>query len=214
MLAASAEGNPAIAELQRAHQALIETEVSFSRNVDDLPQLPLEELRRLYQRAVLELEKNSPESPLIAERWARTVRHLALAFWQEAQIQYLERHGSALPRRVSGAITVITELQSTRESAQSLLDAAEHRLSSEPKSIQLLDAKPLLESLLSRGKSLLERPVSPLSFNASIRAAHEYGRTLEYAYLALEAERARDGASSTLEPQPGQGLKPPLKKPA
>jgi len=176
-------------ELKRAYNSCIETGVTYAWRQNPLPDVPSDEVFRLYRHAMELFEQGSPPARLTAERWARVVKHLALACWHEAKIDYLSHHGdelSCLPH----ARTEFHLHAETRETARSLLDSAAQRLRKTGAPPAGIDTAP---TLLERGRAHLKHLEGAAGENEllhaeHIKAAHEYGRVLEYYLLARESE--------------------------
>ena len=174
-------------ELKRAYNSCIETGVTHEWVRHSIPGVPSGQVFALYQRAMDYYRQGTPQARLVAERWARVVKHLALACWHEAKIDYLGPHSEDLPC-LPHARTEFHLHAETRETAQALLDSAAQKMRKnrggnrdEPK------------SLLTRGRHHLEHLAATPTENEllhaeHIKAAHEYGRVLEYYLLALEAQ--------------------------
>jgi hypothetical protein len=174
-------------ELKRAYNSCIETGVTHEWERRPIPGVDASEVFVLYQKAIDYYQRGTPQARLASERWARVVKHLALAYWHEAKIDYLEPHSEDLPC-LPHARTEFHLHAETRETAQALLDSAAQKIRK-----QRVKNKSEPLRLLERGRAHLEHlastPVENELLHAEhIKAAHEYGRILEYYLLALEAE--------------------------
>lgn len=174
-------------ELKQAYEALVEVLVPHW----DTQSGPLSRLTRnllsLYQRALTTYQYGGPQNELIADRWAKSVKHLALVCQHEAKIAYLSSNQAKLPPSPFSR-AFVSEGKTACETARSLLDNAGEKL--------FRVSHPLTEGaleMLKRGRQHLneaiQNPIQNDLLKAErIRAAYEYGRTLEYLLLAIEAE--------------------------
>ncbi len=183
-------------ELKRAYNSCIETGVTHEWERRPIPGVDSSLVFALYQKALSYYQRNTPQARLAAERWARVVKHLALACWHEAKIDYLEPHSEVLPC-LPHARTEFHLHAETRETAQALLDSAAQKLRRQHG--KSTPSEPL--RLLERGRShlahLASTPVENELLHAEhIKAAHEYGRILEYYLLAMEAEEQLDAPAA------------------
>lgn len=173
-------------ELKRAYNSCIETGVTHEWPRHAIPDVPSDAVFSLYQKAMDYFRKGTPSARLVAERWARVVKHLALACWHEAKIDYLASRADELPCLPHARAEFHLHAE-TRETAQALLDSAAQKMKTGRK------APDEPARLLRRGRMHLDHlastPVENELLHAEhIKAAHEYGRVLEYYLLALEAE--------------------------
>jgi len=181
--------NNAEVELKRAYNSCIETAVTHQWNRSRTPGVDSSMVFALYQKALSYYQRNTPQARLAAERWARVVKHLALACWHEAKINYLEPHAEDLPC-LPHARTEFHLHAETRETAQALLDSAAEKLRRRRGKSLLSEPLRLLERGRAHLAHLASTPVENELLHAEhIKAAHEYGRILEYYLLALEAEQ-------------------------
>jgi hypothetical protein len=174
-------------ELKRAYNSCIETGVTHEWPRHPIPGVPSDLVFALYQKAMETFEQGTSQARLVAERWARVVKHLALACWHEAKIDYLGPHSEDLPC-LPHARTEFHLHAETRETAQALLESAAQRMKKHRQS-NLDEPKRLLERGRMHLDHLAATPVENELLHAEhIKAAHEYGRVLEYYLLAMEAE--------------------------
>jgi len=178
-------------ELKRAYNLAIETGVTHFWDRHAITGVHADLVFSLYKRAMAAFVEGTSTSRLAAERWARTVKHLSQAFWHEAKIDYLEPRTQALPF-LPHARSEYRLHAETPETALALLDAAAQKLNTLWRSQETPED---LRRLEKRGRQHLAKITEKEQQNEllqaeRIKAAHEYGRTLECAILAYEAEGA------------------------
>ncbi|HLE00224.1 MAG TPA: hypothetical protein VJB59_08195 [Bdellovibrionota bacterium] len=178
-------------EIRKAFNTTIEAAVTYFWDRRPVPGVNPEKVIDLYKRSFQAYRK---DDRLSAERWARTAKHLARAFWHEAKIAYLEPRANDLPY-LRGASAEEYHLSERSDTTADLLNSvADHvppGLSAMPENMQ---------KYLARGRE----HIAALGAEASnqhelvraehIKAAHEYGRVLECLSLAYEAEAAKTAA--------------------
>lgn len=172
-------------ELKKAYLCVVE--LGASNN------LHLDEIKQHYKHAYNLFRK---DDRLAAERWARTVKHLARAFWHESKLAYLEPKVTDLP--------FLTHAQEeyappyTLETTRDLLESVAHH---GPPGTNEDNFPESMKRYLQLGMDHLSRLSADESRNELLRAerlkaAHEYGRALECLSLALEAERTHQKKSA------------------
>ncbi|MGK5086810.1 hypothetical protein WDW86_04575 [Bdellovibrionota bacterium FG-2] len=168
-------------ELNKAYNCVIESGVTYHWERNPIAGVNPDEVPFFYRRAFAAQEKGDR---LSAERWARVAKHLAYALWHEAKIAYLEPRIHDLPY-LSPSATEDAKLQEEENTAADLILAYSTQTpageSSRPETMQryILRAKQHLHApMVNHDLLKVER----------IRAAHEYGRTLECMMLAYESE--------------------------
>ena len=171
-------------ELSRAYEAAIGTALLSEPHISR--QVITRTVLSWYERAWSAYQHPTPQSHLIAERWAKAVKHLALAYEHESRVHYLESKSPSqleLPLPPSS----FSIGKDALETARSLLDNAGENLLK-----AALPVEGAVEMLL-RARTLFQQAVQTplhggLLNTERLRAAYEYGRTLEYFLLAIEAE--------------------------
>jgi len=185
-------------ELKRAYNAAIDVGVTHFWNRGPIPGVHADEVFTLYKQAWDAYQRGTPTDRLLSERWARAVKHLALALWHEAKIDYLEPRTTDLPEpSIGGTQTSPGWPSMSQETALALLDSAAEKIPEEDSSDPRFN---IARRLLAQGKKHLERvepnpPQSELLNQVRIQAAHEYGRTIEYLLLAMESEAEPEKAN-------------------
>lgn len=171
-------------ELRKAYNCIIETGVTHFWDRKAIPGVSPDEVITLYKRA---FRAYRHDDRLTAERWSRTAKHLARAFWHEAKIAYLEPRTSELPF-LEGATSDEYNLHEHSDTTADLLNSVSGHVPPgmtempEPMRRYLTRARKHLDSL---GDST---QTHELLRAEHIKAAHEYGRVLECMALAYEAE--------------------------
>ena len=178
-------------ELQRAYNGAIDVGVTHFWNRSPIPGVHADEIFTLYKRAWSAYQRGTAQDRLLAERWARAVKHLAIALCHEAKMNYLEPRLRVLPEPSVTSEAQEVATRAGHENALVLLDAAAERI--QKSSLPLGADLDTLNRLLNRGRIHLKQSppaTSPLGLlrQERIQAAHEYGRTLEYLLLAMESE--------------------------
>jgi hypothetical protein len=172
-------------ELRKAYNVVVETGVTYFWDRRAIHGVSPDEAVTLYRHAYNAYRR---DDRLAAERWARSVKHLARAFWSEAKIAYLEPRESEVPH-LEGAAPEEYNLHERLDTTIDLLDSlADH-------------VPPGLEEMpedMRRYLSRARRHIEVIGAEAGnrhellraehIKAAHEYGRVLECMALAYEAE--------------------------
>jgi hypothetical protein len=173
-------------ELRKAYNTVIETGVTHFWDRKVIPGVNAHEVVTLYKHAYQCYRK---DDRLAAERWARTAKHLARAFWHEAKIAYLEPRDSELPY-LEGAPADDVNLHEHSDTTADLLNSVADHI---PPGLKEMPDE--MRRYLSRAKRHLEVLENAdyrheLLRAERIKAAHEYGRVLECMALAYEAEFA------------------------
>lgn len=178
-------------ELRKAYNVVIETGVThFFGERPKIPGVNPEEVVTIYKRAFNAYRR---DERLAAERWARTAKHLARAFWHEAKIAYLEPRVGELPF-LSGAREEYNLHDGEREdTTEDLLNSVE--LTPPPGFAELPEEARRYVSRARRHLTTLTTGSykHELCRAERIKAAHEYGRVVECMALALEAENQPPG---------------------
>jgi hypothetical protein len=172
-------------ELRKAYNSAIENGVIHFWDRRAIHGVHSDEVFSLYKRA---MEAYRQGNRLVAERWARTTKHLARAFWHEAKIAYLEPRMRELPCMQGG--------QPEEFNCPQRSDTPEDLLNSSRRLIED-EGDPLLETMAvyqSQARKHLDSLRNPkendlLHFERA-EAAYEYARVVECMSLALEAERS------------------------
>jgi len=171
-------------ELRKAYNCIVEAGVTHLWNRRPIPDVDPEEVLALYNRAFDAYRKGER---LAAERWSRTAKHLARAFWHEAKIAYLEPHEAEIPY-LAGGTAEEYNLHEHSDTTADLLDS----LSMDVPSGHGQIPAPMLQYLTRARKHLKkleEKGYKHELLRAErIKAAHEYGRTVECMALAYEAD--------------------------
>ncbi|MBC7691091.1 MAG: hypothetical protein H7222_04930 [Methylotenera sp.] len=168
-------------ELRKAYNCLIESSVTFSSVGTQIKEINPDEVQFMYKRAFTSHRKGHQ---LAAERWARSAKHLARAFWHEAKIHFLQNQSYDIPFLV-GATAEEYNFRERLDTTVDLIQSVENHLpagkDSMPENmIQYLNrAKKFLEQAPDIKHELLQAEC--------IKAAHEYGRVIECLDLAYEA---------------------------
>jgi len=170
-------------ELKKAYNCVIETAVTHFWDRRAISGVNADEVLTIYKRG---FQAHRSNDPLSAERWARTAKHLARAFWHEAKIAYLEPRSSDLPY-LEGA----REEYGLHEHSDTTADLLESVAGHAPPGMEEMPED--MRRYLSRGKRhLTELENLALTHELvraeHIKAAHEYGRVVECLALAYEAE--------------------------
>ncbi len=174
-------------ELKKAYNCVIESGVTHQWERNPISGVNPDEVPGFYRRAYSAQEKGDR---LSAERWARVAKHLAYALWHEAKIAYMEPRLHDLPY-LAGPAPDEARLQEEENTAADLILAFSTKIppgeSSKPETMQryLMLAKQHLQAIKT------PESVNGLLKAERIRAAHEYGRTLECMMLAYESEASQ-----------------------
>jgi hypothetical protein len=171
-------------ELRKAYNLVAETGTTFFWDRRPAPGIPADEVVSLYRHAYHAYRQGDR---LAAERWARSVKHLARAFWSEAKIAYLEPRSNELPY-LEGATAEEYNLHEKIDTTEDLLNSLEEHVPPGQK-----EMPEVMKRYLSRARRHLEILRNPdyrheLLRVEHIKAAHEFGRVLECMGLAFEAE--------------------------
>jgi hypothetical protein len=179
-------------ELRKAYNLIVEIGTTFhwNRKLSD-PADPMD-VHVLYRHA---FRAHRRGERLASERWARAAKHLARALWCEAKLAYLNQQGEDIPHLAGGDPEDYRLHEGERvDTTLDLLNSLEHippGLDEMPKNMR---------DYLTRGHSHLAgartpgRTNSELELAEHIKAAHEYGRTVECLALAYEADAKREAA--------------------
>jgi hypothetical protein len=173
-------------ELKIAYNQVIEANLVLQRKT---PNIDEQELPALYRHAFRLYREGKY---LAAERWARTTKHLARALKSEAKVLYLEAHFSELPFLEHATLEELG-LYEHSDTTADLLSSLEEDL---PPGCTEMPEK--MKSYLARGReqlATLDKPgyTHQLTRAERIKAAHEYGRTVECMALAFEADHIEKG---------------------
>jgi hypothetical protein len=175
-------------ELRKAYNLAVEVGTTYALLGErrHVPGVHAEEVRDLYKHA---FKCHRDGDRLAAERWARTVKHLARAFWHEAKIAYLEAHATDLPF-LEGRDDEAYGLNEREDTTADLLDSVVGHV---PPGFQVFPHE--MRKYEGRAREHLDCLKNPDYRNELLRAerikaAHEYGRVLECMALAYEAENA------------------------
>ncbi len=174
-------------ELKKAYNCVIEAGVTHFWSRRPIPGVNPYEVVTLYKNAMEAYRENDR---LTAERWARCAKHLARATWHEAKISYLEPRPTELP--FLGEASEEFHLHEQPNSTADLLNALSNQIpagmTETPEEIRrylLLGKRHLteLDNITSHQNELLKAE--------RIKAAHEYGRTVECLLLVYEATASK-----------------------
>jgi hypothetical protein len=171
-------------ELRVAYNEVIEAGLTHFWDRRAIPGVNAPEVISLYKRAYQAYRR---EDRLAAERWARTSKHLARAFWHEAKIAYLEPRATELPF-LESARPEEYNLHERSDTTEDLLNSVEGHV---PPGLSEMPEE--MTRYASRARKHVEALKKPelrhqLLRAEHIKAAHEYGRVLECMALAYEAE--------------------------
>ena len=172
-------------ELRIAYNAAIDASTIHFWDRRAIPGVHGDEVLTFYKHA---FNHHRRGNPLACERWARTAKHLARAFWHEAKIAYLEPRSSELPF-LENATAEELNLREHSDTTADLLDSV-----SEDVPPGLDEMPETMTRYLVRARRHLETLKEPnytheLLRAERIKAAYEYGRVLECMALAYEAEK-------------------------
>ena len=177
-------------ELRKAYNLVAEVGTTFFWDRRATPGIPADEVVSLYRHSYQTYRQGDR---LAAERWARSVKHLARAFWSEAKISYLEPRAAELPY-LEGATAEEFNLHEKIDTTEDFLNSlAEHV---PPGHTEMPE---IMKRYLTRARRHLEVLKDPeyrheLLRAEHIKAAHEYGRVLECMGLVFEAEASGKAA--------------------
>lgn len=183
-------------ELRKAYNLLIETAMTARDHEAEPGGVRFAEIESMYRKA---FDEHRAGHQRAAERWARTVKHLARAYWHEAKVAFLRPRPDSFPY-LPGAEPDDLNLHERIDETADLLEAlAEDR----PPGHDEYPAE--MGRYLARGREHLrilreENPSDELRRAEHIKAAHEYARVLECLGLALEAERPDARAAPDKKP--------------
>ncbi|MGK5084974.1 hypothetical protein WDW37_16925 [Bdellovibrionota bacterium FG-1] len=173
-------------EIRKAYSVIIESSVGYfwqNRHIKGVdPKAPLHFYRQAYARY-------HQGDRLSAERWARTAKHLGRALSSEAKISCLEYHFADLPF-LTGPATDAFPIPEPLEATIDLINSLDGTLAAPVGHKQIPEQ---VRQYLERAHyhlSVLEQSSlqNQLLRAEHMKAAHEYGRTLEIMTLAAEAE--------------------------
>lgn len=173
-------------ELRKSYNLVIEANLTHFWDRQPIAGVDPAELSGVYESAYKAFRQGDR---LLAERWARTAKHLARAFWHEAKIAYLEKHPTDLPF-LEGARSEEYNLHEHSDTTEDLLASVENHIPT-----GLTEMPQIMRHYVSRGHAHLKKLQNSgyrheLLRAERIKAAHEYGRTVECMALAHEAESA------------------------
>jgi len=171
-------------EIRVAYNAIVETGAIYFWDRRPPQGVHPDELLTIYRRA-FRFHRDGFE--LAAERWARTAKHLARALWHEAKIAYIEPRSSELPF-LEQATADELDLHVHSDTTLDMLNSLEGHI---PPGLD--DVPEQMRRYLSRARKHLgmldtEGYAHELLRAERIKAAYEYGRTVECMALAYEAE--------------------------
>ncbi len=179
-------------ELRKAYLSAIELGTLFpDPKTKPMTGVNPNEVFIIYQRA---FQKYRNGNRLAAERWARTTKHLARAFWHEAKILYLEPRTTKLPY-LEGAQKNDYGLHEHSDSTMDLLESVANHV---PPGLNEMPED--MKRYASRARKHLETLESPQYKHELLRverieAAYEYARVLECMALAYEADTEKTSAA-------------------
>jgi len=178
-------------ELRKTYNCIIETGVTYFWDQKAIPGVNADETITLYKHS---FNCHRKGNRLAAERWARTAKHLARAFWHEAKIAFLEPRATELPF-LEGAIDEEYNLREHSDTTEDLLNSVQEHV---PPGLKEMPEE--MKRYASRARRHLDTLKAPdyrheLLRAERIKAAHEYGRVLECLALAYEAEHASKEAA-------------------
>lgn len=147
----------------------------------------------LYYKHAYRCYRNG--NKLAAERWARTAKHLARAFFHEAKIAYLEPRAVQLPF-LEGAHEEDYHVQESPDTTADLLDSLAEHIPADAEEVPRE-----MMRYLQRGRKHLAVLNQPdyrheLLRVERVKAAHEYGRAIECMSLAYEVDKAQPAAAA------------------
>lgn len=178
-------------EIKKAYNHTIETGVTFCTHCQEqfAKEVNPDEVTQMYKKAYNALRS---DERLKSERWARTAKHLARAFWHEAKIAYLRAHGTELP-----FLTDAHEEYHLHEYSDTTADLLESVAGHPPRGQDRMPEE--MNRYLVRGRTHLDElealPRNQELLRAEhIKAAHEYGRVVECLALAYESESQNKAA--------------------
>ena len=183
---ASASPRNPESELRQAYNCVIEC-CMVARNALDVN---LTELLDTYKQA---FHAHLDGNRLATERWAKTAQHLARAYWHEEKVRYLEQHSADLPY-LTGGNAKDYALTDHSDTTQDLLDSLVGHLPEETSEAHhvmqryLARAQEHLNTLDNAGES------HELLRAERIKAAAEYGRTVELMSLACGTQKTKKTA--------------------
>ena len=159
-------------EIRKAYNCAIESSVTYFWDRRGIPGVNPDEVITIYKKAFNFHRKGDR---LAAERWARTAKHLARAFWHEAKIAYLEPRDTELPF-LEGASPGTYSLHEHSDTTQDLLDSV---ISHIPPGLSEMPEE--MKRYLNRSQkhldSLKDKSYTHELLRAErIKAAHEYCR--------------------------------------
>lgn len=172
-------------EIRKAYNSVMECGVALAqakiRGVD------FEDLVACYKKA---FHAHRQGDRLSAERWARSVKHLARAFWHEAKLAYVEPRATSLPY-LEGATAEEYNLHDHSDTASDLINSVAEHL---PPGLQEMPEE--MNRFISRARLHLQALESANIQNEMLRfehinCAHEYGRVVECLALAYEAAASK-----------------------
>ncbi len=175
-------------ELKKAFNLVVEAGVTHFWDRRPIPGTAPHEVVELYRQA---FDACRSGNRLQAERLARATKHLARALWHEAKLAYFEPRAGELP-----ALEEAREEYNLHETAEGSAELLESMTRAVPHGMTEMPGN--LKRYLMRGKrhlsALAGSPDAHELVRAErIKAAHEYGRTLECLLLAHEATTGATG---------------------
>jgi hypothetical protein len=178
-------------ELRKAYNAAVDVGTIYFWDRKSIGGVNADEVISLYKQA---FQAHRKGHKLASERWARSAKHLARAFYHEAKIAYLEPRSAELPF-LEGASARDLDLSYRKETTADLLNSVAQDV---PPG---LDEMPHdMQRYLARGRKHLQiledaDYLHELLRAERIKVAHEYGRLIECLALAYEAEAQQRSAA-------------------
>ncbi len=178
-------------EIRKAYNTAVESAVTFAGFREPIPGLNPVEVSVFYRKAFRCLQEGER---LAAERWARTTKHLARAFWHEAKVAHLEAHATEfafLPGATSEEYNLHEHPDTTEDLLNCLADHSPPGAEAMPEDMRryLTRAREHLEILRHSNYT------HELLRAERLKAAHEYGRVIECMVLALETDQTSPRAA-------------------
>ena len=178
-------------EIRKAYNCVVDVGALFLSERRPIPGVNIQEVMNVYKHA---FNRHRHGNKLAAERWARAAKHLSRAFWHEAKIAYLEPRSADLPF-LDGATEDEYGAYERFDTTADLIESVDDHI---PPGLDTMPED--MKRYLSKARKHLE-VVKQTEYKHEllraerIMAAHEYGRVLECAALAYEAEVASKNAA-------------------
>ena len=174
-------------EIRTAYNCAVESALTYSGIGLRVSQIDPDEVQRYYLKA---FEAHRKKHLALAERWARTAKHLARAYWHEAKIAWLEKYEDLLPY-LEPATRDEYHVHEFSDTTEDLLNSLSEDSPSGGHSKKLPED---MQHYLGRGHKHLDALKTTngksheLLRAERIKAAHEYARVVECLGLVHEAE--------------------------